>query len=286
MFKADSRRISWFLGLQRVLQFPKYFLAPPKALRPRQGSEYSNFEATPGGVQSLPSEHPPSTRPTCFRAVTLPMLRRVPPRAVSLSKIRLRHQVERSEAAPPRGTSRQRDNQDLPWTAVTRGISEGSTPPRGAVGQRLPTLDQGHGTIANPRDWLPSSTMSASLAPNSVPISGPELREPQGVSVLTRADPRTRAVFGSDPHHALSQQSSSAQDITSQYQTSSGDSVGPTRRDQPQQSGPAISTLHIDGSALGRWTVQHLERALGKPSTGMTGVDPRATLPRSRIAPF
>jgi hypothetical protein len=55
---------------------------------------------------------------------------------------------------------------------------------------------------------------------------------------------------------------------------------------QLQGSRPAVSTLHIDGSALGRWAVQHLERALGKPATGMTGVDPRATIPRSRVAPF
>lgn len=49
---------------------------------------------------------------------------------------------------------------------------------------------------------------------------------------------------------------------------------------------PSVSTLHLDGSALGRWAIQHLERTLGKPTTGMTGVDPRATLPRSRVAPF
>jgi hypothetical protein len=55
---------------------------------------------------------------------------------------------------------------------------------------------------------------------------------------------------------------------------------------QPKRGKPTVSTLHIDGSALGRWTVQHLERALGKPATGMTGVDPRATIPRSRVAPF
>lgn len=53
---------------------------------------------------------------------------------------------------------------------------------------------------------------------------------------------------------------------------------------QPQK--PSISTLHIDGAALGRWAIQHLERALGKPATGMTGVDPRATAPRGRVAPF
>jgi hypothetical protein len=48
----------------------------------------------------------------------------------------------------------------------------------------------------------------------------------------------------------------------------------------------APCTLHIDGSALGRWAIQHLERTLARPATGMTGVDPRASLPRSRVSPF
>ena len=46
------------------------------------------------------------------------------------------------------------------------------------------------------------------------------------------------------------------------------------------------STLHLDGTSLGRWAVQHLERVLSKPSSGITGIDPRATIPRSQVAPF
>jgi hypothetical protein len=49
---------------------------------------------------------------------------------------------------------------------------------------------------------------------------------------------------------------------------------------------PSASTLHLDGSALGRWAIQHLERTLAKPTAGMTGIDPRASAPRSRVAPF
>lgn len=48
----------------------------------------------------------------------------------------------------------------------------------------------------------------------------------------------------------------------------------------------AGATLHLDGAALGRWTIQHIERALARPSNGMTGVDPRATMPRGHISPF
>ncbi len=61
--------------------------------------------------------------------------------------------------------------------------------------------------------------------------------------------------------------------------------TSPESRSTPIASS-TTSTLLVDGSALGRWAVQYLERALGRPATGMTGVDPRANLPRSRVAPF
>ena len=46
------------------------------------------------------------------------------------------------------------------------------------------------------------------------------------------------------------------------------------------------SMLYLDGASLGRWATQHLERVLSKPPSGMTGVDPRATVPRGRVGPF
>jgi hypothetical protein len=48
----------------------------------------------------------------------------------------------------------------------------------------------------------------------------------------------------------------------------------------------AASTLHLDGAALGRWAIEHLERSLARPPSGMTGIDPRISIPRSRVAPF
>jgi hypothetical protein len=53
-----------------------------------------------------------------------------------------------------------------------------------------------------------------------------------------------------------------------------------------EDKGSVGATLHLDGAALGRWTIRHIERALAKPSSGMTGVDPRATMPRGHISPF
>ena len=42
----------------------------------------------------------------------------------------------------------------------------------------------------------------------------------------------------------------------------------------------------LDGSTLGRWVITHLEQVLSRPQSGMTGVDPRAARPRSRLSPF
>jgi hypothetical protein len=45
-------------------------------------------------------------------------------------------------------------------------------------------------------------------------------------------------------------------------------------------------TLQFDGTALGRWVVDHLARTLSRSPSGMTGVDPRVIAPRSKLTPF
>jgi hypothetical protein len=77
------------------------------------------------------------------------------------------------------------------------------------------------------------------------------------------------------------------------YQSPKGDDgFGFRRSDQPASKDEGVSqiprsfTLHLDGASLGRWTVDHLQRTLSKPASGMTGVDPRAVVPRSRVSPF
>jgi hypothetical protein len=51
---------------------------------------------------------------------------------------------------------------------------------------------------------------------------------------------------------------------------------------QRRQSGRLV----LDGSVLGQWVVTHLEQELSRPQAGITGVDPRAAHPRSRLSPF
>jgi hypothetical protein len=71
-----------------------------------------------------------------------------------------------------------------------------------------------------------------------------------------------------------------------------GDATGSRFDAGPHDSRPVtaaatgVTTLHIDGTELGRWTIEHLSRALARPAMGMTSIDPRAIVPRSRVSPF
>jgi hypothetical protein len=86
------------------------------------------------------------------------------------------------------------------------------------------------------------------------------------------------SAIGEEPQHARFTARQDPADLPSE-------NVAPSAKD-PEPTARTVSTLHIDGSALGQWAIQHLERSLGRPATGMTGVDPRSSLPRSRVAPF
>jgi hypothetical protein len=59
---------------------------------------------------------------------------------------------------------------------------------------------------------------------------------------------------------------------------------------QPGQAngkpGSRSGVIHLDSTSLGRWTVEHLAQTLSRQSTGMTGIDPRISAPRSRLSPF
>jgi hypothetical protein len=66
--------------------------------------------------------------------------------------------------------------------------------------------------------------------------------------------------------------------------------LSPEQLSHERETGEQIKNrqpvLHLDGAALGRWAIQHLERALSKPANGITGIDPRATSPRGHVSPF
>lgn len=67
---------------------------------------------------------------------------------------------------------------------------------------------------------------------------------------------------------------------------SATDSSSKGRAQKDDKSGPRSGVIHLDSTSLGRWTVEHLARNLSRQPTGMTGIDPRISAPRSRLSPF
>ena len=47
-----------------------------------------------------------------------------------------------------------------------------------------------------------------------------------------------------------------------------------------------LAMLHVDGTELGRSTLQHLTRVMNRPAMGITSIDPRSVTPRAHISPF
>lgn len=285
MFEAEAR-IAWFLSLQRLLRFPKYFMAPRAYSRPGQGPVASDLATTGRGVASSQVEWTTPPRPDSFLAPSLPSL----DQAIS--------PVDRLGAAMVRGFGREATSQSTgnsslrqaapnsvfiaksravfaaPIRGKTVSIYASSTPPnrsRLAVGATAPELQSAKAVPLAPINVLSLLRHSANFARHLDPIltvSGSDDIALEGKHFSHGELPALKKNFANQDRALLSNRD------------------GTAKGGRPQQGGQAVSILHIDGSALGRWTLQHLERTLGKPTTGMTGVDPRATIPRSRVAPF
>ena len=91
------------------------------------------------------------------------------------------------------------------------------------------------------------------------------------------------------PSHSKRASASASSATTSRRVTGSQKTSDGAAQLHPTQQGRTRSpgrTLTLDGVALGRFTVQHLERALSKVPNGMTSIDPRASNPRGHVSPF
>jgi hypothetical protein len=284
MFNADTRRIARFHELRQVLHFPKRFMAPLVVFRPDHRPSVDSpvfaFADVPSFRDRLStswrSSSPglsASTRHNRSRAVingpgkaTIgrflsgdPLaLPGNPSRRSSLSKSFRLHSRASQAYSGPTATSRR----DLP----------GRQP-----GQRaIHASPYRHGEMPRSRPLAPDPIHSA----------------PQGFREFLSTPAERTFNFGTGetvPGRGVplpSQQHLSNKNDTNQNRSLSPDPDGSVNEHQPQRVRSSVATLHIDGSVLGRWAVQHLERTLGRPATGMSGVDPRATTPRSRIAPF
>jgi hypothetical protein len=286
MIRADATRIAWFLSLQRILHFPRNFMAPSTASPIGHKSAISGQDAAVRGTPSARNGSTISTRPnySAQEAFRVPK-RAIPPidgtswaksaGGVTTAAPNLASGLSPWRVAPKLNAMTPTDQTLRRYTGTESGAKRQSFDAQG--GYRL-IESSGFGSSG--------SATSPPLAPAHIPSTRQSVREMvDGVApdpTITATD-RTfpgQSSFSPGDHPPLTPSPASPYQTRPQYpDATAGNS-------QIQGNKAAVSTIHIDGSALGRWTIQHLERALGKPTTGMTGVDPRAAIPRSRVAPF
>jgi hypothetical protein len=285
MPKADPKRISWYLSLQRILHFQGYSIAPRSISLQGHSLVAPDVYTTDAGAMSSQSEPISSYRSSSLQTLLLPLDRQTSPTDSS----GLASAPRVTTAAASTSTSRFSRWRKVPISVQVSKLAEilqKHTGPKTAGGPKYSApLKSNRRTIKS--DGLGfSSNKPIPIAP--INMFSPEQRLtdsepfPNPTSIASRI---TDVAFG---HFAIPpiEKPMLDQGFEGQYQLPPSGRDVSIDRGQPQRNKPVVSMLHIDGSALGRWAVQHLERALGKPATGMTGVDPRATIPRSRVAPF
>jgi hypothetical protein len=286
MIKVDAKRMAWYLDLQRILRFPRHFMAPVAAPRLRRKPAIGVPDSTTRGISSYQNGPNTSTRPGHIALAAF-----MPPKRAVASMVGLP------------GTKSQR----LPTTAgsdfpsnplggraprspvrVMRGDQavQTYTTANGAARGRFSTSGAGYRSFGPSGDRTAGSGTSISLAPAHIPSRSGEFSERDFNQISNHTTAETGGTLGRPNHLLRSEQPLWNRGPAHQDQWLSNDQDRAANSDQPRQNRSAISTIHLDGSVLGRWAIQYLERALGKPTTGMTGVDPRATIPRTRVAPF
>ena len=278
------KRLAWFLQLQHILRFPRYSWAPPHALqrlrkpdcdgdtvdhtRAAYPADERRFAATVSAVAGGGSQGrgglgrptgslrapfgPPVALPAAISPIRQSQLRQAPWPPGSI--------------IPPPGAG---------WANIVRSrkiLATHKNAPGFRIAQRP---SDGQGTKQQP---FPNLATPASA--HAMVAWGPPLRSTLPSIPSAPVDLSVRA---SPPP---------ADERTEPDSPSGGERMRPGALESASAFEPgsrrasANSTVHIDGSAFGRWAIQHLERTLGKPASGMTGVDPRTNVPRSRVSPF
>jgi hypothetical protein len=286
MLKADATRIAWFLSLQRISHFPKYFMAPPRFPRRGRSAVVGDLDIAPGHDPSSRSDRMAPPQRNGFQALAVPMLQRAMSPVNSFDRMTILRLIMEAGPLLPAGAARSRELWNSPRFVTMGHTFDGSSRRQGAARQESSAPRRNQGVSAGSGEAQVGLEKLSPLAPIQFRSQKQDLREPRTDPASSWTEPGTGASFSAQSPVLSTEQPSSTPGLAPQYQSPSPDQDGTAAGGRSQRNRPTVSTLHIDGSALGRWTVQHLERSLGKPSTGMTGVDPRAAVPRSRVAPF
>jgi len=283
---ANAPRIAWFVALQKVMNFPKYFFAPLASVRhryraPGQQPEGSAFlpripTAAFSWMQSQAASTTPKTVLPSFLAPNTPAYDPV---------------VGRSR--PQRAT--------YPWGQATKWMLNNTSMAAPAPSNPL-LADEPKTNFFRKNIGFSQIRFRRFLLPPAASFVPPQRSAPALAATFPtqtgRGDPpadsspqpeRWLAVGSKVPATAgsrFAEQPAPEPDFASQADQSTEGSSDKPADSHEQDHHRSVTMLHIDGSALGRWAIQHLGRTLGKPASGMTSVDPRASVPRSRVAPF
>jgi hypothetical protein len=286
MRKADAGRIAWFLGLQRILRFPRYSVAPAAVLRTVHRSAARGLDTPPRGKASFQNGAASLVRSNHTAPQLLSTHRRATSTIVSPGATTLPRQMTSTASASPIGRPSLPSLRDLAPRTIPKQNVQGYTGPISAPRQQSSGIHNEYQQIPRPGAGIFGSLSSPALAPSPARSVRQISTEIDVDAIPERNTVDTETSLCDRSLSPASEPAPSRQHIASQSNSWSLDRDADGRDVQTQSKKSAVSTIHLDGSALGRWMVQHLGHALGKPATGMTGVDPRASPPRSRVAPF
>jgi hypothetical protein len=282
---ANSSRITWFVGLRQTIRFSRYSLAPLPKLPGFRGTSLDHAEIATSAAPDTRTAAAVQQRSTILRPNPAVWLFASKPAIASRDYLPGRRLVPLL-SQPVSGRLAVR-GADLPQAAPRSWASKPDEPRTVRIAKRVLFLTGGAPRTPQRLDF----TGSVSAAQTQfAPIGGSS--DTQGLTTPTtetssrqtmRRDYPRMSSINLPPANARQTANKSFIDSAEAEPPEPGESEQGAPR---QHRSPSASTLHIDGAALGRWTIEHLARTLGKPTTGMTGVDPRLTLPRSRVQPF
>jgi hypothetical protein len=279
-----AKRLAWFRQLQQIMRFPRTFLAPqyPGLRRhPRVTDAFAPLgsnalrEAPGPSATAEPRRkvlsHGQTPRVALQRTIRSPIAVRLPVVPADLiGTSRILRSPKVAEAAT-RALARPAGRSGAQSLKVSGQATAKAVP-------RQPPLQQ-LGLGASSLDKLRSPTHPLAL---SQPLKGLVLDSHLGrTSGHLAIDQMLRAQPPVDNRTDDDEQFAGGKSRPDPYIPDNA-----VRDKSESRATGSASTVHIDGSVMGRWAIQHLERVLGRPPIGMTGIDPRASAPRSRVSPF
>ncbi len=284
MLVGSAERIAWFQKLRRIYEFSVHPTAPGLKGYPRKrfgdfASDSSEYSAGPTSLWVSPHSALQRLQPSIAQGIEDGNAR-----PADFSKGLLSPAPMSQHGSPFAVYAAQQ------YGALNRPVSDKSSPgphiavpatiEAGPLDERQARPSIAAATVGRFRTGvaLPSASPNGSSEIGGFP--GPDPWRPPVAGDHTTSPPRDR-IIGTSHSKAESDHGLKGEDGF----TFRGSSQ-PVGKDDGASHTPRSFTLHLDGSTLGRWTVDHLQRTLSRPATGMTGVDPRSVVPRSRVSPF